>query len=1135
MKKNFKSYVLILMFAIFSLGIAGIFSVLPQQKVSASENIPQATATASDSYFCLKDNNIFLTEDQSSFGLCWNFSMLATIESYLSMKTNQVYDFSEAWVAVCKKMYTRSYAIGGGGDYTNFINVVKKYGLLAESDLPYSALQNIDDSNYETIYELYKDKATKIFTNNLSANGFYLSGRTAIKNYLISKGACTISYDANFMVETDDCPYTYSYCNTINANSTGAHAITLIGWDDTISFTDKYGGTQTGAWICLNSWGTGTKNEIVYISYNDAWLVATIAGVNISYNFDYKLTSSTSNLTNKDVKRYKNGWTETTTGSFNQKNVFYYGDNISMTYSYYTDASVQVIIEKDGIDRTSEFSTVSVDTSQKKITIAGTDIDSGCYKVIFRVNGEDYINQLYVLSGADTVSVNTNASSSSDACLQGFNDIYSTKNTNTLYAFSTSNAGVMTINPATLSRISSVRAVNGSATIYVRSDSSFKASTGANYSVGTIILQYDGLNSYGKYDASVILTTTSGSQVTLNIIIYKYNYSQDTKTYAFYQNVENCQNPNSKYIVVGSNFTNTLLDASSASKNFAGWYLDAGLTIQLSSSMVTGLDITQASLTNYRDTNLSSNKKRAFIFVYAKFENAELYFENKNFTATYGDILSLAINPAQNGSGNYKYTALRLPNGLTFDQNTLRITGTILTTGTLNFQITVVDNSTGKGTDATFQLVVSKRKITYRIHNKQSVSGEQLEELTGEIVSGEVYGTDNLNIQLFCDATISSSAGDYEINGTWTNSNYIVTFQTGTYTITQSQIKATATGYSGVYDGTYHYPEIQIQRPATTSVMYGYNETDFTTSPIGVKDYTSKPVTIYIKFSAIGYEDLIIPVTISIEQKEVTLMWVSGTFVYNGKIQAPTCSISSGLVSGDTAQVTVSGGQVNAGQGYTATATINNPNYKIANSTLLFSIQKAQQVPDVTVIKLNANQVDNANTLSDIDLPEGFAWKDPSQEVKYGKNTCKATYTPADTANYETINLELTFTKSNPQDSSVKYVAIIVAIGFILAVVGIIIYKSVTRVKEKQLVTPAKHEKIKKITQDELIIEFVTNAPISLAPIKAPKRATIELPKLERKYYEFCGWYTDNLCLKPYVSNGANNKLVLYAKWRPKI
>ena len=79
----------------------------------------------------------------------------------------------------------------------------------------------------------------------------------------------------------------------------------------------------------------------------------------------------------------------------------------------------------------------------------------------------------------------------------------------------------------------------------------------------------------------------------------------------------------------------------------------------------------------------------------------------------------------------------------------------------------------------------------------------------------------------------------------------------------------------------------------------------------------------------------------SITAKEVGLSWANTSFTYDGKSHAPTAT-ATGLVSGDSCAVTVSGAQTNAGS-YTATAaSLSNDNYVLlAAKTKAFSIAKA--------------------------------------------------------------------------------------------------------------------------------------------------------------------------------------------------
>lgn len=82
-------------------------------------------------------------------------------------------------------------------------------------------------------------------------------------------------------------------------------------------------------------------------------------------------------------------------------------------------------------------------------------------------------------------------------------------------------------------------------------------------------------------------------------------------------------------------------------------------------------------------------------------------------------------------------------------------------------------------------------------------------------------------------------------------------------------------------------------------------------------------------------------VSVSIGQKQVSLVWSDTEFTYNGKTQMPTAAIKGDtLAEDDTCTVTVTGGQKDAGT-YTAEATkISNSNYKLpSDATTTFTIQ----------------------------------------------------------------------------------------------------------------------------------------------------------------------------------------------------
>ena len=80
---------------------------------------------------------------------------------------------------------------------------------------------------------------------------------------------------------------------------------------------------------------------------------------------------------------------------------------------------------------------------------------------------------------------------------------------------------------------------------------------------------------------------------------------------------------------------------------------------------------------------------------------------------------------------------------------------------------------------------------------------------------------------------------------------------------------------------------------------------------------------------------------VNISQKEISIEWTNTEVVYDGTEKVPTAA-AKGLAEGDTCNITVTGGQTEAGT-YTAEAiAIDNANYKLpADKTVTFVIRKA--------------------------------------------------------------------------------------------------------------------------------------------------------------------------------------------------
>jgi len=145
-----------------------------------------------------------------------------------------------------------------------------------------------------------------------------------------------------------------------------------------------------------------------------------------------------------------------------------------------------------------------------------------------------------------------------------------------------------------------------------------------------------------------------------------------------------------------------------------------------------------------------------------------------------------------------------------------------------------------------------------------------------------------------------------------------------------------ASGHEGVYDGKAHGIAVNAGK-ATVSYGTARGSLNLSQSPTW-KDVGTH--TVYFRIQS-GSDVLAQgEATVVITQKTVGLSWSNTAFTYDGNTHAPTAT-ATGLLSGDSCTVTVTGGQRNAGS-HTARATgLSNGNYALPESvTQAFTIAR---------------------------------------------------------------------------------------------------------------------------------------------------------------------------------------------------
>jgi hypothetical protein len=182
----------------------------------------------------------------------------------------------------------------------------------------------------------------------------------------------------------------------------------------------------------------------------------------------------------------------------------------------------------------------------------------------------------------------------------------------------------------------------------------------------------------------------------------------------------------------------------------------------------------------------------------------------------------------------------------------------------------------------------------------------------------------------------------------------------------------------------------EIEIPANAYTLT-YKKGNQTISAQNVKDAGTYTATLALKPSANDYQiaEGGNQVTFTIQKKTITsITWTGTELEYNAKEQKPSAK-AEGLIGNDKCELTVSGGQTNAGQDYTATAAISaqngNSNYvldneKTGNVTTKFSIAKKP----LTVTWGNTTLEYNDNDQAPTEKVEGFVESDlRAQLVSY--------------------------------------------------------------------------------------------------------------------------------------------------------
>lgn len=289
-----------------------------------SGNIPSS--------YNLANNMAITVRNQMNTPECWAFATTGIVSmnmeklgiaSGFTLLSPRHMDYTTSAYAFTDKTNSRGYnraLTSGANSYIGLAYCTAGYGPVLESDVPFenntnkvisskiegkTATTKVDDySIYPSIYKEYTSTQVT-YTNGLSDTSRVVYGvsdattqvdsesnvaaiRNQIKQHIMNYGGIstyTKASDPQYFNSNN----TAYYCN--DSSSLPDHAVTIVGWDDNYAisnFRSSCRPLNKGAYIILNSWGTGYGNTgYYYISYEDSLIEKSLIGVLKTENINY--------------------------------------------------------------------------------------------------------------------------------------------------------------------------------------------------------------------------------------------------------------------------------------------------------------------------------------------------------------------------------------------------------------------------------------------------------------------------------------------------------------------------------------------------------------------------------------------------------------------------------------------------------------------------------------------------------------------------------------------------------------------------------------------------------------------------------------------------------------------------------
>ncbi len=217
----------------------------------------------------------------------------------------------------------------------------------------------------------------------------------------------------------------------------------------------------------------------------------------------------------------------------------------------------------------------------------------------------------------------------------------------------------------------------------------------------------------------------------------------------------------------------------------------------------------------------------------------------------------------------------------------------------------IVGNENYSATVQNGTLLVVKRAVSVKATAKTVIYGDAAPETYGfDVLSGSIYGTDDLGLTFAANTYFAGAGvGAYDISGTATNDNYVVTVEKGTLSVTARKIIVKATDAAVEYGSA--APSLGYS--LVSGEIFGTDNLGFATKTSYAAGDKAAEYEVTVEFSEnVNYDVTVQSGTLTVTPKEIT---VSRTAIVAQSGNKWSLVIDgeeiSGMVSGDKLYLTL--------------------------------------------------------------------------------------------------------------------------------------------------------------------------------------------------------------------------------------